>query len=73
MCNDGTGQGRSRSPCPYKYCPNRGEKGGEEERPKRERQKDFLREKGTERVETKKKNRGKNREEKAGNDRREIL
>jgi hypothetical protein len=49
MCNDGTGQGRSRSPYPYKYCPNRGEKGGEEERLKRERQKDFSREKGVKR------------------------
>ena len=30
--NDGTGQGRSRSPCPYKYCPNAEEKGGPKER-----------------------------------------
>ena len=36
--NDGTGQGRSRSPCPYKYCPNAEEKGGPKERVfKRER------------------------------------
>jgi hypothetical protein len=26
---DGMGQGRPRSPCPYKYHPNAGEKGGE--------------------------------------------
>jgi len=28
MGSDGTGQGRPRSPCPYKYCPERMIQGG---------------------------------------------
>jgi hypothetical protein len=57
MGSDGTRQGRPRSPCPYKYHPNAGEKKREKKRQQTGRETNREREKPTETVETKK-NRG---------------
>jgi len=46
MHSDGMGQGRSRSPCPYKYRPSAEDRGGEKERKKKAEKREKTAEKG---------------------------